>query len=131
MTKKKKIGKPSVLYLDDKKADLTFFESALDDVYRIFIAQNKNEAFKILAKDDIHVFITDYLMPDANGIEILEHVYKSYPHIIRIIITAYNDLRIIEQAVNKGSIHGFLHKPLNIEHIKSKLRLLLFIIGHI
>ncbi|MBN2521058.1 MAG: response regulator [Bacteroidales bacterium] len=109
---------PSLLYIDDNLIDLEHFEEVFSKEYKIFLAQNKNQAFEILKKNDIQILLTDYRMPDINGIEILEMIYKKYPHIIRIIVTAYQDLNIIEQAVNRGSIHGYISKPLDINKVK-------------
>ncbi len=109
---------PSLLYIDDNLVDLEHFDEVFNKQYKIFLAQNKNQAFEILKKHDIHILLTDYRMPDINGIEILEIIYKEYPHIIRIIVTAYQDLNIIEQAVNRGSIHGYISKPLDIDKVK-------------
>ncbi|MBN2520719.1 MAG: PAS domain S-box protein, partial [Bacteroidales bacterium] len=114
--KKKNI--PVLLYIDDNIDDLVFFRDAFEDDYKIYLAKNRDEAFAILNKSEIQIVLTDYRLPGYNGIEILEEVYQKFPWMLRIIITAYREFNIIEQAVNKASIHGYLNKPLDIDEVK-------------
>lgn len=109
---------PELLYIDDNIADLIYFKEAFADDYEVYCANNAKEAFNILSKKSIKIILTDYRLPDKNGIEILEQTIKKYPHIIRIIITAYQNIDILEEAINKVNIHGFLNKPLDENEVK-------------
>ena len=73
----------SLLLVDDEPQLLyalrNFFKS---DGYQILIAENGNEALKILAQTPIQVIISDYRMPDMTGFELLSQIKKHFPETI-------------------------------------------------
>jgi serine phosphatase RsbU (regulator of sigma subunit) len=57
------------------------------------------------------VVVTDYCMPEMDGIEFLTEVRKIAPETVRMLLTGSADLNAAIQAVNQGNIFRFLTKP--------------------
>ncbi len=57
--------------------------------YRIFTAANAEEALDRLASDEVDLLLTDFQMPGANGVELIEAARKKHPDLRAILITAF------------------------------------------
>lgn len=62
---------------------------------------------------DVHcspdVVLLDILLPDGNGIEVLNHIRKNYPQVKTIAISSINDAEMIVELVKAG-LQGFVNK---------------------
>jgi DNA-binding NtrC family response regulator len=68
------------------------------------------EAINRLRLEDIHLVITDLMMPGADGIEVLKSAVRSIPDIAVVILTAYGTLDTTLQAIKEGA-YDYLTKP--------------------
>lgn len=57
------------------------------------------------------VILSDYRMPQMNGIEFLRAACKVQPHLVRMILSATSDFEIVQQAINEIEIYRYLAKP--------------------
>jgi len=57
-------------------------------------------------------------MPGMNGLELAQKLHESFPTVIVIILTAYDDRDIMLQAINMGSIYRYTLKPWNVDELK-------------
>ncbi len=107
-----------ILYLDDELENLSGFKYAFRKHYQVHVAQNADDAWKILHLNPIKVFISDQRMPQITGVEILEKAAKEFPRTFRIVVTGYTDVHDIIAAINKGRIYQFIRKPWEKEEVK-------------
>ncbi len=108
-TDKKKI---KVLYIDDEPNNLISFKASFRFDYKIFIANNVDEALKHLEEhSDISVILSDQKMPDKTGVEFFEEIRVKYPNPIRILITGYADIESVINAINRGHVFRYIKKP--------------------
>jgi signal transduction histidine kinase len=61
-------------------------------------------------------------MPGMSGVEFFNSVRQIYPEGIRVLITAYTDVKEIIDAVNKGNIYRFISKPWSTEEIHQTIK---------
>lgn len=103
----------AVLYVDDEEMSLKYFARAFDSQFRIFTANNAQDALKLLEahQEEIGVLMTDQRMPGEKGVWLLERARQLRPRIIRLLATAYSDLDAAVAAVNSGAIYKYIHKP--------------------
>ena len=59
------------------------------------------------------LFISDFRMPEMNGVEFLSEVKKIQPNSARIILSGYTDLEALVGAINEAEIFRFINKPWN------------------
>lgn len=105
----------TVLFVDDEQSIRNAIERMYlerDDVRCLFAASGQ-EGLDILTKEDVWVVVSDYLMPGMRGIEFLSKVRGVRPDTVRIMMTAYADLTIAIDAINKSEAYRFVTKPWN------------------
>ena len=111
----------NVLYVDDEQNNLISFKATFRKHFNVFTALSAKEAELVLAKDNIHVLITDQRMPDTLGTELLADAVTKYPKQARILLTGYSDIEAIKDALNRGQILKYLTKPWNEEELKKAI----------
>ena len=113
----------SLLLVDDDTRLLeTLTMSLKAEGYHILTATSAREAFDLLARHEVRVVVVDHMMPQMTGITFLERVRKIHPRIMRILLSGEIDMRSLASAINSGSIHRFLEKPVPAETFRSTLR---------
>ncbi len=109
----------TVLFVDDEKPILRALERMYlerDDL-RCLFASSGQEALDIMEREEVWVVVSDYLMPGMRGIELLSKVKARWPNIFRIMMTAYADLSIAIDAINKSEAFRFVTKPWNNQEL--------------
>jgi response regulator RpfG family c-di-GMP phosphodiesterase len=112
-------NKINVLYIDDEDHNLTSFKASFRRMYNVYTADSAEEGGKILAKEPIHVILSDQRMPKMTGIEFFESIKETYPDPIRILITGYTDINAVIDAINRGQVYKYLTKPWNEEDVRN------------
>ena len=120
-------GRLAVLFVDHEAQNLTYFNRAFAQDFQIIVANNALEAREILATSlkEIGVLITDQRMSGESGVDLLCYARENFPHMVRILTTAYADLRNAVEAVNNGEVFRYITKPWDIHLLQQELRLAL------
>ncbi|HET6345766.1 MAG TPA: hybrid sensor histidine kinase/response regulator [Myxococcota bacterium] len=113
-----------VLYVDDERPNRVVFEHSFKDAFAIHCVASAEEALAYLSERaaGVAVLVTDQRMPGMTGNELLETVKERYPTIVRVVITAYNDLDPILRAVNEGLVARYIVKPWRRAELEQVLR---------
>ncbi len=109
----------SILIIDDEKAQLKSLESFLSRrKHNIFTAGSGPEAMQILEREVIDLVLTDFRMPEWNGLAVLRKVKELNPSIDVVVMTAYGS---IEDAVEimKAGAYDYLTKPVDLNLLES------------
>jgi two-component system, response regulator YesN len=77
------------------------------------------EAIKFIESECVDVLLTDIVMPDVNGLELIREVKLINPEIKVIILSAYEKFEYAQEAVRLGAFY-YLTKPVNIEKLKTE-----------
>lgn len=91
--------------------------------YEIAEAGDGREAIRLLGEADFDVVITDVLMPEQDGLEMLMYLRRERPHIPAIAITAGDRLHL-DNARGLGAAYVFA-KPFKLEALESAVKELL------
>lgn len=70
-----------------------------------------------LRQGGIDVILTDFRMPQMNGLDLLERTKTIAPLAVRIMMTAYPDVDLAVRAINDESVIRFLVKPIDRQKI--------------
>jgi len=116
------IPKPSVLYVDDDPGNLTCFKYLYRSDYEIHLAQSAEEGLKILHQHPVDLVISDQRMPGMNGIEFLKRVLTEFPHVVRMIVTGYSDIKTVIQAINQGQVYYYFTKPWDDKEMRQVIK---------
>lgn len=79
--------------------------------YQVTVAENGKEALEILSKDKFDIVISDIMMPEMNGVELLKNLRDHYPMIRPIMMTAYVTLENALACIRYGA-DACIFKPL-------------------
>jgi phosphoserine phosphatase RsbU/P len=94
--------------------------------YQVLEAQNGLEALELLSQDpDISHVITDWMMPEMNGVELCQEIRKiKRPRFLPIILlTSQNEKQFLVEGLNAGA-DIFLKKPLDPAELQAQLHVL-------
>ena len=111
------IEKIKILYVDDEENNLISFRANFRKDYHVLTAISAQDAFSILEKEPAQIIISDQRMPNTTGVEFLEQALKLYPDSIRLLITAYSDIELVIEAINRGQITKYIQKPWDFEKL--------------
>jgi len=105
---------PQIMFIDNdehiRDSLKVFFDTSQMD---LLIFQSASDGLNALKYQKIDTVISDYFLPDMNGIEFLNLVAKNNPGITRILMaTIVNDDLKLE--IFKAGIDRFIEKPLTI-----------------
>lgn len=109
-----------VLYIDDENSNLIAFNATFKKDYKVFTAIDTKTALEILDQDpQIGVIVCDERLQKESGFEFLKKLHEDKPKIMKIILTAYTDYRVMQNALNSGIIYKFVLKPWKKTELKS------------
>ena len=113
----------TVLFVDDDRIILKALERTVqDELYHSLFAQSGSQALDIMAVEPVDVVVTDLMMPEMDGMMLLDWVQAEYPDVIRVVLSALSDTASILEAINNGSVYRYIVKPLNREELKITVR---------
>lgn len=76
----------------------------------------------MIAQVEIAVILTDQRMPGLTGVQLLERARQIRPDALGILISGYSDLNVLVEALNLGTVRGYLHKPWDLAELRRRLR---------
>lgn len=88
---------------------------------RVILAQNGEEALRVIKTEAVDVVLADIRMPGMDGLTLLEAVKKYDPAVTVIIMTAYGTVEKAVEAIKAGAF-DFIQKPFEEEHLLHLLK---------
>lgn len=117
--------KQSVLIVDNERGIRESLSKALSSDYITYQALNGLEAIDLIKKrGDIKVVLTDLMMPEMGGIELIEELRDDGRDIIIIIMTADPGEETERDAMMKGA-DFFMSKPIDLNKLEILISTLL------
>ena len=114
----------TIVIVDDEEMVLTSLSSFLnlETDYNIMTFTSGKEALKYIENNNTDLVISDYLMPEMDGIQFLAKVRELKPEVPRIILTGYADKENAIKAINDVGLFQYIEKPWDNEDILIILR---------
>jgi DNA-binding response OmpR family regulator len=113
-----------VLVVDDDAINLhAVAETLRKDGYEVVTAANGREALAILARQTCRMVLTDWIMPELNGLELCQAIREGDfgGYIYVIVISSLTDRRDATSAFSSGA-DGFLSKPWHPRELLARVR---------
>jgi len=114
--------RPRILVVDDEDDNRDLFVRALRGVGRLTTASSGNEALEYLRANRFRAIVTDHAMPGLTGVELLERAARIHPHAERILVSAYGDVDMLTEAINRGHVSHFLPKPVDPKQLRELVK---------
>jgi len=118
------ITAPQILFVDDEATAVKYFQRAINSLAPVITGSSVEDGKRLLDEHapTLLVLVSDQRMPGGYGNELLLYARTKYPHIVRILTTAYSELEQTVEAVNQGQIHRYIQKPWEISAIRMELK---------
>ena len=109
------MDKGKIVVVDDEKIVTSAFNTLLkvEGFSDTHFFNNPKEALEFLKENQPDLVISDFLMPQMNGLEFLTEVKKLYPEVSRILLTGYADKENAIRAINEVGLYRYIEKPWN------------------
>jgi two-component system, probable response regulator PhcQ len=115
---------PAIIFVDDEATAVKYFQRAIGSLAPVLTGSSVEEGKALLDAhgDRVGVLVSDQRMPGEYGNELLRYASERYPHIVRILTTAYSEIDQTVAAVNLGHIHRYIKKPWDITALRMELK---------
>ena len=114
--------KEKILIVDDQFGIRILLNEVLQkEGYQTYQAANGVQALDIVKKHPPDLVLLDMKIPGMDGIEILKRMKVIDPDIRVIIMTAYGELDMIQEAMDLGALTHFA-KPFDIDDIRAAVQ---------
>jgi two-component system NtrC family response regulator len=107
----------NILVIDDEATQRDVLTGYLKKKgYKIFSASSGREGIEIAGRNPVDIILSDFKMPDLNGIEVLERVKIINPEISFVIVTAYGTVENAVKAMRLGAF-DYISKPVDLDEL--------------
>lgn len=125
------MNKPVIICVDDEQTILDSLEieiqRILGDEYLIETALRGEETLNLLEelieeRYEVVLVISDYLMPEVKGDELLKRIHTILPKTVKIMLTGQADLAAVGNAIKYAKLYRYIAKPWQFEDLKLTVR---------
>lgn len=109
-----------ILIVDDEKSVRDSIGLILSNTYEPLYAANGEEAIKIYQDEKPYLVLLDIIMPNTDGLQVLERLKEIDRSAVVIMVTAVTVLSTAIEAMRKGA-YDYIQKPFNADELKVKV----------
>jgi DNA-binding response OmpR family regulator/flavodoxin len=110
---------PKIMVVDDEAGICKNVEKILKKSnYAITHASSAKEALSMMAKESFSLLISDIVMPEMNGLELLKMVKKEWPVTKAVMMTAYASTDTAVKAIRMGAL-DYIPKPFTPDELRA------------
>lgn len=114
----------TIVIVDDEEMVLTSIDSFLnlETDYNVVTYTSAPTALEYIENNSIDLVISDYLMPEMDGMTFLGKVREMRPEVPRIILTGYADKENAIKAINEVGLFQYIEKPWDNDDLRIIIR---------
>ena len=118
-----KTATPKTLLIADDEPHIRRVLQAIfvKDGYEVQVAENGVKALEWASQNPVSLLITDLIMPDMNGVELIQKVKQKHPDSVAIVITAYATIKTCVDAMRYGA-SDYITKPFDMDEIRAVVK---------
>ncbi|KWT84110.1 response regulator [Candidatus Magnetominusculus xianensis] len=108
-------GNLTLLYVEDEES--VRLTSKLRKIFKnVIVAENGLNGISLFEENQVDLVMTDYLMPELNGMEFIKRIREKDTRVPIIMITGYIDTEFLIEAINLG-VNQFITKPIIMQNL--------------
>jgi DNA-binding NtrC family response regulator len=112
----------TLLIVDDEQNIRRVLQAMfMKDGYQVLVAENGRRALEVAGQNRVDVLVTDLIMPDMNGVELLQKIKAAHPAVVAIMITAYATIKTCVDAMRFGA-SDYITKPFDMDEIRAVVK---------
>ncbi|MCP4580940.1 MAG: response regulator [candidate division Zixibacteria bacterium] len=104
--------KKNLIFVNDQNDIQAFIDQisiSLGDDWEVEVVNSGRQTLEILNDRKIDLLVSELVLPDMSGAELFKEASEKYPGVIRFILTANTDRKLLMQTL--GNVHQYLPKP--------------------
>ncbi|NPV87418.1 MAG: response regulator [Anaerolineae bacterium] len=120
-------GSETILLVEDEEGLLELCRENLEELgYTVLAATSPVQALELARQHggQIHLLMTDMVMPGMNGRQLAEALTQTYPHLKTLYTSGYTANVIVHHGVLEAGVH-FIQKPYLFRELSAKIRQML------
>lgn len=102
-----------IILVDDEKMVTSAFKTLLkvEGYTNVECFNNPKMALEFIRTNAPDIIVSDFIMPEMNGLEFLLEAKKLYPEVSMIMLTGYADKENAIRAINEIGLYKYIEKP--------------------
>jgi len=108
--------KATILVVDDEHGVRQSFNMVLKDEYSVLLAGTGKETIEVFTRNSVDLILLDILLPDVNGLDLLEKLKGIDPNTEIIMVTAVKEIQTAVRAIKLGA-YEYIVKPFLVEDV--------------
>jgi len=108
--------KTTILVVDDERGVRQSFNMVLKDEYNVLLAENGEQAIDIFIKNPVDLILLDILLPDIDGVELLQKLKEIDTNTEIIMVTAVKEIQTAVKAIKLGA-YEYVIKPFDVDDV--------------
>ncbi len=108
---------PSVLIVDDEVGIRESLKFILKKDYEILLAKDAEEAFQQFKEHSPDLVLLDIILPDVDGLKVLEKIKENESDAIVMMITATKTVKTAVEAMKLGA-YDYITKPFDVDELR-------------
>src|SRR6266849_5094505 len=112
---------PTLLIVDDEKTTREGLRDALQDRYDVYLAQDAKAALDLLEKEHFDVLLTDFRLPNEDGMKLITRAKSLSKPPVCILMTAYGSEELAVQAMKSGADDYIAKGRMQIDELEMRI----------
>jgi len=113
--------KPTLLIVDDEKTTREGLRAALEERYDVYIAEDAQTAMELLSGENFDVLLTDFRLPNEDGMKLIARAKSLAKPPICILMTAYGSEELAVDAMKHGADDYIAKGRLQIDELEMRI----------
>jgi len=113
--------KPTLLIVDDEKPTREGLRAALEERYDVYIAEDAKAAGELLEREHFDVMLTDFRLPNEDGLKLIARAKSLSKPPICILMTAYGSEELAVDAMKRGADDYIAKGRLQIDELEMRI----------
>ncbi|HEV8128592.1 MAG TPA: PAS domain S-box protein [Candidatus Eisenbacteria bacterium] len=117
-------GTETILVVEDDEMIRSLIRDILESTgYRVLVADDPDQGMKLIGEqqDEIHLLLTDLILPGMSGRELVDRVTKEKPEMRVLFMSGYSDEAVARHGILEPGL-AFLQKPFSRDALVRKVR---------
>ncbi len=107
--------------MDDEKPTRDGLRAALEDRYDVYVAENAKAAMELLERDNFDVLLTDFRLPNEDGLKLIARAKSLARPPVCILMTAYGSEELAVDAMKRGADDYIAKGRLQIDELEMRI----------
>ena len=113
--------KPTLLVVDDEKPTRDGLRAALENRYDVYVAEDAKAAMDLLEREHFDVVLTDFRLPNEDGLKFITRAKSLTRPPICILMTAYGSEELAVDAMKRGADDYIAKGRLQIDELEMRI----------